>query len=103
VSTVDAAPGGKSTGRTAAAVILAIIAILFIIAGLMFIIEPSHSLPSFMAGHDPSSSGHHPLRAAGCLIVGVVFAVGAWFAKSYQPKPEAPAEATPENSAAGKS
>ncbi|MGD0557913.1 MAG: hypothetical protein ABSA93_23390 [Streptosporangiaceae bacterium] len=102
MSTVDTAPVGKSTGRIAAAVILAIIAILFIIAGLIFIIEPSHSLPSFMGG-TAHSTGHHPLRAAGCLIVGVVFAVGAWFAKSYQPKPQASADATAENSPASRS
>jgi amino acid permease len=102
VSTVDAAPGAKSSGRTAAAVILAIIAVLFIIAGLIYIIEPAKSLPSFM-GHVANSNGHHPLRAAGCLIVGVVFAVGAWFAKSYRPKPQASAEASRQNSPAGRS
>lgn len=102
MSTVDTASGGKSTGRTVAAIILAIIAILFIIAGLIYIIEPAHSLPGFM-GHVAGSDGHHPLRAAGCLIVGVVFAVGAWFAKSYQPKPQASADAAPENSPASRS
>lgn len=96
------APDGKSSGRTAAAVILAIIAILFVVAGLIYIIEPAKSLPSFM-GHVANSTGHHPLRAAGSLIVGVVFAVGAWFAKSYQPKEQPPAGADRENSPASQS
>jgi amino acid permease len=93
------ASGGKSSGRTAAAVILAIIAILFIVAGLIYVIEPAKSLPSFM-GHVAGSNGHHPLRAAGSLIVGVVFAVGAWFAKSYTPKQQSSAAASRENTPA---
>jgi amino acid permease len=75
----------SSSGRTTTAVILAIIALLFIVAGLIYLIEPAKSLPSFM-GQLHNSTGHRPLRAAGSLIAGVVFAVGAWFAKSYKPK-----------------
>jgi uncharacterized membrane protein len=76
---------GSSSGRTAASVVLAIIAILFIVAGILFLAEPASSLPGFM-GHINGSNGHHPLRAAGSLIVGVVFAVGAWFALKYKGK-----------------
>lgn len=81
----SAGTSSSSSGRTTAAVILAIIAVLFIVAGLIYLIEPAKSLPGFM-GHVAHSNGHHPLRAAGSLIAGVVFAVGAWFAKSYKPK-----------------
>jgi amino acid permease len=84
---------GNSSGRTAAAVVLAIIAIAFIVAGVLYLAEPASSLPGFM-GHISGSSGHHPLRAAGSLIIGVVFAVGAWFALKYQGK-----SATPDGSA----
>jgi amino acid permease len=76
---------GSSSGRTAAAVVLAIIAIVFIVAGILYLAEPASSLPGFM-GHISGSNGHHPLRAAGSLIVGVVFAVGAWFALKYKGK-----------------
>lgn len=76
---------GSSSGRTAAAVVLAIIAILFIVAGILYLTQPANSLPGFM-GHISGSSGHHPLRAAGSLIIGVVFAVGAWFALKYRGK-----------------
>ena len=82
------ASGGNSSGRTIAVVILAIVAILFIVAGFIYVAEPSSSLPSLMGGAK-GSTGHHPLRASGCFVVGVVFAVGAWFAKSYQPKQSA--------------
>jgi amino acid permease len=81
---------GNSSGRTAASVVLAIIAILFIVAGILYLAEPAKSLPSFM-GHISGSDGHHPLRAAGSLIVGVVFAVGAWFALKYKGKSATPA------------
>ena len=80
------ASGGNSSGRTIAVVILAIVAILFIVAGFIYVAEPAKSLPSVM-GQIKGSNGHHALRAAGSFVVGVVFAVGAWFAKSYQAKP----------------
>jgi amino acid permease len=87
---VSPSSGSGSSGRTAAAIIAAVIALVFIVAGIIYIAEPAGSLPGFM-GHVANSSGHHPLRAAGCLIVGVVFAVGAWFALKYKGKAVTPA------------
>ena len=80
---------GSSSGRTAAAVVLGVIALVFIVAGIIYLVEPAGSLPGFM-GHMNHSTGHHP-RAAGSLIVGVVFAVGAWFALKYRGKTVTPA------------
>jgi hypothetical protein len=71
-------------------VVAGIISLVFIVAGIIYIAEPAGSLPGFM-GHVAGSTGHHPLRAAGCLIVGVVFAVGAWFALKYKGKAVTPA------------
>lgn len=82
---------GSSTGRTVAAVILGVIALVFIVAGIVYIAVPAGSLPGFM-GHVANSSGHHPLRAAGSLIVGVVFAIAAWFALKYKGKAATPAD-----------
>jgi amino acid permease len=76
---------GNSTGRTVAAVVCAIVAIVFIVAGIMYLAEPAKSLPSIL-GSIHNSTGHRPLRAAGSLIVGVVFAVGAWFSLKYKSK-----------------
>ena len=81
---------GSSSGRTASAVVLGVIALLFIVAGIIYLAEPASSLPGFM-GHINHSPGHHPLRAAGSLIAGVVFAVGAWFALKYKGKSVTPA------------
>ena len=82
--------GSGSSGRTATAIIAGVIALVFIVAGIIYIAVPASSLPGFM-GHVAGSTGHHPLRAAGCLIVGVVFAVLAWFALKYKGKTVTPA------------
>jgi amino acid permease len=76
---------GSSTGRTVAAVICVIVAIVFIVAGIIYLAEPAKSLPSIL-GKEASISAHRDLRAAGSLIVGVVFAVGAWLALRYKSK-----------------
>ena len=90
---------GSSSGRTVAAVILGVIALLFIVAGIVYIAVPAESLPGFM-GHVAHSTGHHPLRAAGCLIVGVVFAIGAWFALKYKGKAATSADSSSKEPAA---
>jgi amino acid permease len=90
---------GSSSGRTVAAVVLGVIALVFIVAGIVYIAVPAGSLPGFM-GHVANSTGHHPLRAAGCLIVGVVFAIGAWFALKYRGKAATPAGASSKEPAA---
>ena len=93
----------RSSGRTILAVILAIIALLFIVVAIVYLVEPAKSLPSFIPGHIDGSTGHHPLRAVGSLIIGIVFAVGAWFALAYKPRPQAAAPNNKESSPAGRS
>jgi hypothetical protein len=84
-------------------VVLGIIAVVFIVVGIIYLIEPAKSLPSFIPGHIAGSTGHHPLKATGSLVVGIVFAVGAWFALAYKPKPQASAASDRESSPAAKS
>ena len=81
----------RSSGRTILAVILGVIALVFIVVAVIYLAEPAKSLPSFIPGHIAGSTGHHPLKATGCVVVGIVFAVGAWFALAFKPKPQAPA------------
>ena len=92
----------RSSGRTILAVILGIIALIFIVVAIIYVAEPAKSLPSFVPGHIAGSTGHHPLRAVGSLVIGIVFAVGAWFALAYKPRPQASAE-NKESSPAGRS
>ena len=93
----------RSAGRTWLAVLFAIIAVVFIVAAVIYLATPAKSLPSFIPGHIAGSTGHHPLKATGSLVVGIVFAVGAWFALTYKPKPQAPAANDRESSPAAKS
>ena len=90
---------GSSTIRTVIAVILGVAALVLIVAGIVYIAVPAESLPGFM-GHVAHSTGHHPLRAAGCLIVGVVCAIGAWFALKYKGKAATPAGSSSKEPAA---
>ena len=92
----------RSSGRTILAVILGIIALVFIVVAVIYLAEPAKSLPSFIPGHIAGSTGHHPLKATGCIVVGIVFAVGAWFALAFKPKPQAPAPNDRESSPAGR-
>ena len=93
----------RSSGRTILAVILGVIALIFIVVAVIYLAEPAKSLPSFIPGHIAGSTGHHPLKATGCLVVGIVFAIGAWFALAFKPKPQAPAQNDRESSPAGRS
>ena len=93
----------RSSGRTILAVIFGVIAVVFIVVAVIYLAEPAKSLPSFIPGHIDGSTGHHPLKATGSLVVGIDFAVGAWFALAYKPKPQAAAENSKESSPAGRS
>ena len=92
--TSTSGPVERSSGRTILAVILGVIALVFIVVAIIYIAEPARSLPSFVPGRVAGSTGHHPLRAAGSFVIGIVFAVGAWFALAYKPRPLA---VTPNN------
>jgi formate hydrogenlyase subunit 3/multisubunit Na+/H+ antiporter MnhD subunit len=91
----------RSTGRTVLAVILGIIAVLFVVAGVLYLTESAGSL-SILPGHIAGSTGHHPLRATGCFVGAIIFAVGAWFTLVYKPKPQAAAQSDRESSPAGR-
>jgi len=75
---VHAAGGaGGSAGRRALAVVLAIVGVLAIIAGILYLAGAANSL-HFMVGG--VHKGHHLIRAAVSFVVGVVLLAGAWFA-----------------------
>jgi drug/metabolite transporter (DMT)-like permease len=93
----------RSSGRTILAVILGIIALIFIVVAIIYLAEPAKSLPSVIPGHIKGSPGHHPLRAAGSFVIGIIFAIGAWFALAYKPKPQAAAPNNKESSPAERS
>ena len=76
---------GRSSAKTIITVLLVVIAVLAIAAGIVYFIEPAHSLPTFMGKitHPPASlnraNASRSLRGAGALVVGVVCLVAAYF------------------------
>lgn len=67
---------GSSSGKRTLAVVLAIVGILAIVAGVLYIAGVANSL-HFMVGS--VHQGHHIARAGVSFVVGVVFLIGAWF------------------------
>ena len=76
---------GRSSGKTIITVVLVVIAVLAIIAGIIYFIEPAHSLPSIMGKitHPPATlaraNASRSLRGAGALVFGVICLVAAYF------------------------
>lgn len=76
---------GRSSAKTIITVVLVVIAVLAIVAGIIYFIEPAHSLPSFMGKitHPPASvsraNATRSLRGAGALVIGVICLVAAYF------------------------
>jgi amino acid permease len=75
------AAGGRSPGKTIAVVVLAIIGVLAIVVGIIYLVEPAKSLPSILGTitHPASrASAHRSLRGTTAVIVGVICLVAAW-------------------------
>jgi len=76
---------GRSSGKTIITIVLVVIAVLAIVAGIIYFIEPAHSLPSIMGKitHPPASisraTNPRTLRGAGAVVVGVICLVAAFF------------------------
>ena len=69
----------NTAARRIGALILAIIGLLLIAVGILYVTTKAGSLPSFIPGHIAGSSGHHPVRVAGVLVTGVVLlALAGW-------------------------
>ncbi|MDX6394559.1 MAG: hypothetical protein QOJ73_5622 [Streptosporangiaceae bacterium] len=66
--------------RRIGALILAIIGLLLIVVGILYVTTKAGSLPSFIPGRIAGSSGHHPLRAAGVLVLGLALLAAAGWA-----------------------
>ena len=71
---VHSAP--TSPGRRALAVILAVIGVLAIIAGILYLAGAANSLHVMVGG---VHKGHHLVRAAVSFVAGVALLAGAWF------------------------
>jgi hypothetical protein len=72
---VVGSPGSASTGKRTLSWILAIIGILGIILGLLYLFA-AKSLPSMMVG--TVHTGHHVVRASVSIVVGLALVVTGW-------------------------
>ncbi len=59
-------------------ILLVVLAILFVIAGIVYVTHTAAGLPSFFPGHDAHSKTHHYKHAAGMFTLAVVALIGAW-------------------------
>jgi hypothetical protein len=71
-------PETSSGGRGALVIILAVIGILAIIAGILYVAGVANSI-HVMVGS--THHGSHDIRAVVSFVVGIAFLVGAWFAR----------------------
>jgi uncharacterized membrane protein (Fun14 family) len=76
VSSVSAA-GGQSNKRLIA-IVLAVVGVLFLILGIIYVAIPEEHLPSLL-GYKAHSTGHHALRMTASFIVAAVCFAAAWF------------------------
>ena len=70
--------GGTSTSRKPLVVILAVIGILAIIVGVLYMVAGT-SLPSFLTAGSHVHKGNHLARGGVALVLGVACLIGAWF------------------------
>ena len=55
--------------------------ILAVVVGVIYLVEPIHSLPSFFPGHAPRGTSHHHIRGYIAIAVGVVLVILAGIAR----------------------
>lgn len=58
-------------------VVLVVLGILAVIVGIIYLVEPIHSLPSFFPGHAAHGRTHHHIRGYLALAVGVILLIVA--------------------------
>jgi len=60
-----------------------ILGIALIIIGIVYFVEPAHSLPSVFPGHvsasDPEAAHHHTKHGIAAVLVGLACFVFVWF------------------------
>jgi NADH:ubiquinone oxidoreductase subunit 5 (subunit L)/multisubunit Na+/H+ antiporter MnhA subunit len=57
-------------------IVLVVLGVLALVAGVIYLIEPVHSLPSFFPGHAPGQIHHHT-RGYVAIAVGIVLLIVA--------------------------
>ena len=58
-------------------IVLVVLGILAVVVGIIYLVEPIHSLPSFFPGHAPHQQGYHHIRGYLAIAVGVILLIVA--------------------------
>lgn len=53
-------------------IVLVVLGILAVVVGIIYLVEPIHSLPSFFPGHAANKHGYHHIRGYIAIAVGVI-------------------------------
>jgi hypothetical protein len=56
-------------------VVLVVLGILAVVVGIIYLVEPVGSLPSFFPGHVAHGSGHHHIRGYIAIVVGIILLI----------------------------
>ena len=56
-------------------VVVAVIGIVAVIVGIIYLVEPIHSLPAFFPGHAAHGQTHHDKRGYLAIAVGIVLLI----------------------------
>ena len=56
-----------------------VIGLVLVAIGIVYWVEPAHSLPSFFPGHDAHSTTHHLKHGLAAFLVGLACLAFAWF------------------------
>jgi hypothetical protein len=78
-------PGGASAGKKPLVIVLAVIGVVAIIVGLLYLVAGS-SLPSFLTAGSHVHKGNHLARGGVALVVGIAAFIGAWFSTKSKSK-----------------
>jgi len=56
-------------------VVLVVLGILAVVVGIIYLVEPIHSLPSFFPGSAAHGRGHHHIRGYVAIVVGIILLI----------------------------
>lgn len=68
---------GGQPNRRPAVLVLAIIGVLAIILGIVYLAVPAGNLPSIF-GHTTPANGHHVVRMSAAFVLGIACLMAAW-------------------------
>ena len=61
--------------------VLVVLGILAVVVGVIYLVEPIHSLPSFFPGYASHGQSHHHIRGIIAVAVGVILLILAGIAR----------------------